>query len=276
VEHPSQDSIIVLKTSVDHDDAGKIVGSNVEFVIALFREYLTADEISVDALRSYYVDYYLAQVNNGGFSQFVYNSDWDPFIVTMVRDGMRAMGAKQHCELFEQGAGLVEELGQDRLAAYLASGYFGENRDREALDALTDRFFALESAEDLLALNAAWLRSHPSLCPMETEEQMLQEARRRGEALPDREQRIAQELANEPRYVKLIRALCERAGQKLERVTAGDPTRVHEGSPTLAWHFITDKGHHHMVDCGGKAIMFRGHSTTERVCDLDAPEDSRR
>ncbi len=73
--------------------------------------------------------------------------------------------------------------------------------------------------------------------------------------------------------MKLIRALCDRAGHQLERVTGGDPTRVHEGTHVVAWHFITDKGHHHMVDARGKAIMFRGHSTTDRVCEVEAPEE---
>jgi hypothetical protein len=144
---------------------------------------------------------------------------------------------------------------------------------REELNALDDDFRAAGKVEDLLVLNAAWLRKHPKLCPMRTEEDMHQEARRRGRALPDRERRIAEARANEPRYMKLIRALCDRAGQELERVTAGDPSRVHEGTCALAWHFITDKGHHHMIEAGGKAIMFRGHSTTDRVCEVESPEE---
>jgi len=102
---------------------------------------------------------------------------------------------------------------------------------------------------------------------------MRQEAHRRGKALPERERRIAEARANEPRYMKLIRSLCDSAGHELERVTAGDLTRIHEGSRTVAWHFITDKGHHHMVDTGRKAIMFRGDSTRDRVCEMEAPEE---
>ena len=72
--------------------------------------------------------------------------------------------------------------------------------------------------------------------------------------------------------MKIIRALRDRAGHELDRVTGGDPTRVHEGTRTLAWHFLTDKGHYHRVEAGGKAIMFRGHATTDRVCEVEAPE----
>jgi hypothetical protein len=273
VEPTSHDAIVVLEASVTHDDPGEIVGSNVWFVNALFEEQLTVEEISADALRSYYVDYYLAQVNNGGFSQFVYNSRWSPLVVRLIREGMQAMAAQRHLEVFEGAAKLVEEFGRDRLDGYFTGEYFGENADRDMFNAPNDNFSAAEEAEDLLAKNADWLRGHPNLCPMPTEEDMAREARRRGETLPDRESRIAEARANEPRYMKLIRALCEQSGYELKRVTAGDPTRVHQGKHTLAWHFITDHGHHHMIDADGKAIMFEGHSTTNRVCEIEAPED---
>src|SRR5262249_35681772 len=127
----STDAIVVSDASFRSDEPGDIVESNISFLNALFAEHLTADEVSSDALRSYYVDYYLAQVNNGGFSQFVYNSRWSPQCIAYVREGMRAMKAKQHLEVFEEGARLVEQFGQDRLEAYFASEYFGENPDRD-------------------------------------------------------------------------------------------------------------------------------------------------
>ena len=272
-EHTARDAIVVLEASVAHDDPGEIVGSNVWFVNALLEEYLTVEEIAPDALRSYYVDYYLVQVNNGGFSQFVYNSRWSPLVIRLIYEGMRAMGARRHLEVFEQGAKLVEAFSPDRLQAYFASDYFGENTDRDELNTPHDDFSAAEEVENLLALNAAWLRKHPKLFPLPTEESMRLEARQRGRALPERERRVAEARASEPRYMKLIHALCDRAGQQLERVTAGDPTRVHEGTRSLAWHFITNKGHHHMVEAGGKAIMFRGHSATDRVCEVEAPAE---
>lgn len=259
-------------TSLRSDDPGEIVESNISFVNALFEEYLEAEEISCDALQSYYVGYYLAQVENGGFSQFVYNSTWSPQIVVLVRKGMRGMKANRHLQVFEKGALVVEQMGQDRLEAYLASEYFGENADRDKLDAPNKQFLDIRKDEDLRALNAAWLRDHPSLVVL-TVEQMQKEVRQRALALPDRERRVAEARAREPRYFKLIRALCAKVGCELEQVTAGDPTRVYEGVQTLAWHFVTDTGHYHMVESGGKAIMFRGHSITDSVCEVEAPEE---
>lgn len=266
------DAIVVSANSHQSKEAEDIVESNVSFVNSLFEEYLTEEEVSADALRSYYVDYYLAQVNNGGFSQFVYNSRWNPKCIQYVREGMRAIGANRHLKIFEEGAELVSKMDSRQLEAYLTSEYFGENVERDKLNAVDGRFSEVEKKEDLLKLNAAWLRAHPGLKVL-TDEEIQEEVRRRGQSLPDRERRIAKARANEPRYMKLIRALCDKAGQKLERVTAGDPTHIYEGVKTLAWHFITDKGHHHMVDVGGKAIMFRGGSKTDRVCEIDAPEN---
>lgn len=267
-----KDAVVVWDKSYQDKEPGEIVDCNVAFVNALFEEYLTAAEISPGAMRSYYVDYYLGEVNNGGFSQFVYNSRWAPVCITAIKEGLKAMGAKRHLVVFNEGEKLVKKFGTKRLERYLASEYFGDNKDRDALNAINDRFFKAEEKEDLLALNAAWLRKHPKLVVLNTR-QMAAEIRKRGKALPDREQRIAEARENEPRYMKLIRALCEKAGHELDRVTAGDPTHVYRRVPTEAWHFLTDKGHHYMVEFAGKAIMFRGDSKTARVCQIDAYSD---
>src|SRR5713226_504547 len=100
----SRDAVVVADACFRSDEPGEIVESNISFLNALFEEYLTAEEVSADALRSYCVDYYLAQVNNGGFSQFVYNSRWSPQVVSFVREGLQAMEAKLHLEVFEEGA----------------------------------------------------------------------------------------------------------------------------------------------------------------------------
>jgi hypothetical protein len=62
--------------------------------------------VSHDALLSYYVDYYLAEVNNGGFAQFVYNTAWKPRVVALVKQGLSAIGALKHAELFWRTAGV--------------------------------------------------------------------------------------------------------------------------------------------------------------------------
>ena len=46
--------------------------SNVTVVNAMYAELLDAPEIAPNALRSYYVDFYLTQALAGGFAQYVF------------------------------------------------------------------------------------------------------------------------------------------------------------------------------------------------------------
>lgn len=268
----SDQAVIVSKESFESDDPHDIVDSNVTFVTALLEEHFTADELSQDALRSYYVDYYLAEVNNGGFSQFVYNSGWDEREIRYIREGLQAMGASRHLELFNQSSAILDRIGPDGMARFFDSEYFGENKERDILNEFNDAFYALCEDEDLVRLNSDWLRSLPHLA-LKTTDEMKAEVERRAATLPDREARAARELENEPLFMKLIRALCAEAEHELVAVTAGDPTHEHSGHQTLAWHFITDQGHYYMVEADGKAMMFNG-DTHEQIVAIQAPDAS--
>jgi hypothetical protein len=263
-------SVFVSDASFASDETYDIVSSNVTFVNALKAEHFREDEIARDALRSYYVDYYLAQVQNGGFSQFVWNSKWSPMEIDLIREGLCAIRAVHHLKLFDESAAFVDRMGPDRLRAYLQRDYWGTNPDRDALDAAhDDRFAELSKTEDLIALNAAWLRSLPGL-QVKTSDEIRVEIERRAAALPDRQVRKRASLEKEPRYMKLIRALSLKAGHTFSRITAGDPGHQHDGKRVIAWHFITDKGHHYMVDADGRAMMFEG-ATKKPVAVIAAP-----
>lgn len=263
------DAIIVPKNAIESDDPYDIIQENIDFLNALFGEHLGKDEVSREALKSYYVDYYLAQVNNGGFSQFVYNSRWNAGTIELVREGLVAMNAKKHLALFEEGAAQVARLGEGGLNKYLASDYFGDNGQRDGLSTIDDRFFALKEKEDLIQLNSAWLKRHPKLMVIPKTE-FKKEVARRAAAVPDRAAREKRALDAEPQYTKLIRLLCAKTGQQLERITAGDPTHNYQGKTGIAWHFITDKGHHYMVQANGKALMFDGTSKV-KLAEVDIP-----
>src|SRR5262245_17432988 len=182
-------SVIVSDESFASTDPEDIIYSNVELVNALFEELLKEDEIPPDALRSYYVDYYLAQVENGGFSQFVYNSHWSPLMNGFIREGLAGMKAVGHLALFNESATLVDRMDPDRLQTFFESDYFDTNPTRDELDANNDRFSELSETENLIALNAAWLRSLPNLRMMRADE-IKAEVARCAAALPDREERV--------------------------------------------------------------------------------------
>lgn len=258
--------VIVTQSSFKSKEARDIVDSNIEFINELRSQYVLCDELSVRALCSYFTDYLLAEVENGGFSQFVYNSRWEHEAVAYVATGLNLIGAEKHQALFIDNVELVRKLGNSRLTKFLTSEYWDENKERDELDSNNDRFFELCRNEDITQLNSDWLRGLSDIVVLN--EQKFREAiELHVSKIADLESRKAEAEANAPRYVKLIHALCEAANHKLSAITAGDPTHEHEGVKTLSWHFITDKGHHYMVDTDSEAIMFNG-DTHEKIVQL--------
>jgi hypothetical protein len=273
MEITNSDAIVIDEICVDSESSDyDAVQSNIDFVNELLGHHYRVHELPQCAMQSYYVDYYLAEMLNGGFGQFVFNSRWKQQMLLFIRGGLAAMGAVAHLGLFEEGAGLVASLGEDRLENFFATSLqnYGKSTELAVLNAIDKRFFALDHRDSLRNLNCAWLKTHSSLATA-TIERINAELQRRAELVPDQAERLAEAEANAPRYLKLVRALVAKAGQKLQRLTAGDPNRVFEGQTTIAWYFLTDQGLFHMVDAGGKAIMFRGQSTTDRLCQIDAP-----
>lgn len=266
----TNDAIVISEVSLQSTDPSDIIQSNIDFTNALIEEHVAYSEISIDALKSYFVDYYLCQVENGGFSQFVYNSRWHPMIVKLVREGLQAMDAQRHLDIFQKGMLFVENMG-NLLAKYLASEYFGENAIRDGLNTIANDFFEVNKSEDLRVMNAAWLRSHPKLAVL-SPSKLREEIARRIAEIPDMKQRSEEAKKNEPRLNKVINALCGKAGYELLELTAGDPTYVHKGVPTVAWYFKTNKGLCHVVEDGHTAMMFREFSTTDLICEVDTSD----
>jgi hypothetical protein len=266
------DHVVVSDNSFKASDSTALVMSNVSFVGALFDEYFESAEIAPDAMRSYYVDYYRAEIQNGGFSQLVYNSRLKPEVLVYVREGLTAMGAKEHLQLFEKSLKVLEKLSPADLKKFLESGYFGENPERDVLNDPSDEFYALMKTHDLVRINGDWLRSLPNLTVL-TIPQMQAEVRHRAAVMPNREARLAAALAQEPRYKKLIRQLSAKAGHNFKQITAGDPSHRHGGKPLIAWYFYTDKGLHYMLDVDGKALMFTS-TKNQLVAEIAAPPDA--
>ena len=257
--------VVVAAESLASDDPDAVVGSNIQVVNRLRAEaLLELEELSHDALMSYYVDLYAAQVANGGFSQFVWNTCWDELLVGLVRDGLAAMGARRHAGAFEAGAAIVVRLGPDRLAAFLEGEYFGSpNPEREALNGVNDAIRDATREENLTALNDAWLRGRPDL--VATDEAGLRRlVDQVSAAVPDHAERLARAEREEPDYLKVVKALCASAGHRFDQVTAGDPAFEYEGVRTIGWHFWTDRGHFVAVGpAAGGAVMLDAESRAQ-------------
>ncbi len=254
------DKIYMSQEALNSDDDYSVIWQNINNVNNYRSNIIKEEEILTDCLYSYYVDYYLAQVNNGGFSQFIYNTNWNEQIVNYVKDGLQLMNATQHLKLFECVIEIINtSLPREVLDELLQEDYWWNadiNPFKKTLDTTFDNaFFELKKTEDLIKINSQWLKNHLKLQVVtETEfKDILVDVKNRIPNLQERQQELVNK---QPRYVKLIVKLCQQAEHKLERITAGDPSHKHNEQRILAWHFLTDKGHFYMLDFEEYAVMF--------------------
>ena len=149
--------ILVSETAFNSGNDQDIINSNIS-VINLMREEKIDDEfIHEDALMSYYLDYYLSQYSEGNFAQFVYNSSWNKELNELIEEGLALIGAEKHLALFQQQSKKVKLMSSVKLNKFLKGKLEGVNPIRDLLN--DDTFFEIE--ENLIALNATFLKTHP-------------------------------------------------------------------------------------------------------------------
>jgi hypothetical protein len=260
-----------------------VVDSNVTVVNAMYAELLDAPEIAPNALRSYYVDFYLTQALAGGFAQYVFTVPERDEIDAYVREGLEGMGATAHLALFNRTAAAFDALSEDDADAYLdgdtegfgeADGGTSSPEAVRELEELDEAFESLLETEDILELNAAWLRRQEGLLLLDDEQLELHIAERVAQIpnLAERQAEAAEEaLENAPEFELIIRELCDVAGQELRKITMGDPNYEHNGETVLAWHFTTDQGDFIMVEEDDEAYMI-SPSTKEIVAAVEFEE----
>ncbi|SDL15885.1 hypothetical protein SAMN04487916_106127 [Arthrobacter sp. ov407] len=249
-----------------------VVDANVNVVNAMFEELLDADEISPAALRSYYVDFYLTQALAGGFAQYVFTAPEREEVDPYVREGLAAMGAAAHLDLFNRTVAAFGALTDSDVDSYLdgGSGWAaeGDTESDEPGDGVSDAVRRLEeldgefesvlATEDIAGLNAAWLRGQADLLVLADDDLDAHIAGRvaRIPNLAERQAAAAEEaLLDAPEFEQIIRELCDIAGHSLERISMGDPNYEHNGETTLAWHFTTEQGEFLMLEDDDEAFM---------------------
>ncbi|MFJ4210235.1 hypothetical protein ACIPY2_17410 [Paenarthrobacter sp. NPDC089675] len=260
---------VVLNKAAFEAGNGDVVDSNVNVVNEMYAELLNSDEIAPAALNSYFVDFYLTQALAGGFAQYVFTVPEREDVDAFVRAGLEGMGAARHLELFNRTAAAFDALSEDEAEAYL-DGELDESEPASAsvalLDELDGEFEALLEEEDIVDLNAAYLRSQPELLVLNDEDLEAHIAERVA-LIPDLDERQAEAkeeaLANAPEFEVIIRELCDVAGYTLEKITMGDPNYQHDGETILAWHFSTDHGDFIMIEDEDEAFMI--HPETKEI-----------
>jgi hypothetical protein len=142
------------------DSPYDLVQSVVNFVnFALRNAYFNRDEIAQNAMRAYHVDYYLAQVNNGGHSQYAANGN---MLEAILKDCQQGLEAVRHDAASLHHRFLVfSQAEPTRMAKVLQGGGFG--KIDPFVESLDKEFYALDKEQPLINANRDWLKSLPEL-----------------------------------------------------------------------------------------------------------------
>ena len=149
--------IIISDTAMNSENLQDVIHSNISVINLMREEGVNDDLIHEDALMSYYLDYYFSKYTEGNFAQFVYHSGWDQELNELIAEGLALIGAEKHLELFQQQSKKVKLMSSVKLNKFLKGKLEGVNPIRDLLN--NDTFFALD--ENLIALNATFLKTHP-------------------------------------------------------------------------------------------------------------------
>jgi hypothetical protein len=277
---------VLPRESINGSDAD-VVDANVDVVNMMYAELLDIEEIAPSALGSYYVDFYLTQCLGGGFAQYVFSAPERAEIDAYIRAGLEGMGAAAHLDLFNRSVAAFESLSEEEADAYFdgdtePDGAPNDGGDGSTaadavrlLEELDGDFETLLETEDIVALNAAWLRSQADLLVLDDEE-LDRHIAGRVSRIPNLAERQAEaaedELLDTPEFEVIIRELCAVAGHTLLKITMGDPNYEHEGQTALAWHFTTDQGEFLMLDDDQEAVMI--HPDTKEILAAVEFEDA--
>lgn len=149
-----------LEAAREPDNAEYLTGAVVDYVNEIQRAgAYTRDELPAMAMQAYHADYYLAQVYNGGHSQFIGNTGTTQLPITAgdALAGLKAMGAsEQHQILLEMIAWVQANPGE-------AAAQNGFTQRAAALEALDARFYEIEQQRPMTPLAARWIASWSEL-----------------------------------------------------------------------------------------------------------------
>ena len=158
-------SILVRQSSLgDGADRYALVQDVVNFVNHALREAMfRRDELPQDALRAFHVDFYIAQVNNGGHGQFAYNSRWDEPVLRDIGEGLAAIGVAEATEIFKsfQTYAVLEPA---RFQRTLEGSGFGEIDP--FVERLDQRFYD-GAGKALAEALRQWIAGRPTLRPLD-------------------------------------------------------------------------------------------------------------
>jgi hypothetical protein len=217
-------AILVDAAVLDSAEPYDLVHADIHFVNwALSDAMLIPGEFPPEALFAYHVDFYLAQVNNGGHGQFAGNSQMSAPTIRNIEQGLAAIGAADFQAVFADFLAMMRSDADLARRTLETRGFTGTPEEIKALD---ERFFALNGTDRLIAQNATWLRGLASLKPLSADAMQAELAaiKASNRLLAARQAKLAAEReareAKDPVYSSAKR-LCAVAGLTFAGFTAG-------------------------------------------------------
>jgi len=222
--------IVVTTKSFHSHSKHDIISSNIEYVTKLFQNNLREDKISEEALKSYYVDYYLSHILHGGFSDFIKDFKNRHTILYFIRIGLETFGTTKHLTLFNKVFPLKKE-----------------NVTKIENDVLDASFKKIQKYENLTNINHDWLMSHPQLLIMHRD------------YIDKSIQKHIEEYREDKRHVKIIKQLCEIIDEDFIGITAGDSRNIYNRS----WHFKTAQGFYYIIEKNNIVTLYNSFTKEE-------------
>ncbi len=120
-------------------------------------------ELVDKTLQAFHADFYLAQVLNGGHSQFIHNCFQNlPFVIEDVRAGLTGMNARAHLAIFEQAAAWIVSNPEE---VKKQTGFQGGRAP--ILDELDTQFYKTNQDASMIQFSSLWIKSWPELRPVD-------------------------------------------------------------------------------------------------------------
>ncbi|MEM1045116.1 MAG: DUF4375 domain-containing protein [Pseudomonadota bacterium] len=232
------------------------------------------EEMPREAVQAYHADYYLAQVNNGGHSQFIGNSASNAANVWAdALAALQAMKACEHAAILERMLTWVRDNSDEAKQQTGFSG--GVAADLKELD---EEFYKLENENPMIPLSAAWVLGWPSLKIVsdETYADALRELiglnPRRAERLVARRIASLKHQINDHLHVSIGMAGLACNPPEMRLAIGGGSHLSVDGEDQLLWSVNTDGGARFaVVTSDGAAIYDRIEDPTK--IDMKDPED---
>jgi hypothetical protein len=276
---PSSGRLVFIRASaVEAARSGaepyELVQALVDFMnFATHQAHYMRTELDPKVMQAYHADYYLAQVNNGGHSQFIGNSSSILDLANAdIQAALTAMGSP-HANIHQD---MMRWIASNKDEANTQNGF--ENRSAY-LDELDDRFYDVSKTDDMIAFSARWILTWPELTPVADAEYAARldafatANTRRGERLIFKQIVDLMEKSMDHLRVSIGLALTSLKPPELMTGIGGGAYQDIEGQQELVFHVQSNAGTRKAAVRGGACRIYEYNDPDgERMRTIQAQE----